>query len=113
MGGGNCRREDPAGAAMEGSCPHAERPTSKAAQTTARICIFGLSGNDDGVVRLKPDVLLGVLSPDHILVVEGKANFSPARLLAQNVNVLLFGEILEPAGRGKGIEHGGGGRHRI
>ena len=50
-------------------------------------------------MRHELDVLFGILALDHFFVVEGEPGLGTVRVLPQNVNGLLLGEVAEAAGK--------------
>src|ERR1019366_5003466 len=85
--------------ATKGALRAAGATLSKFAQTVSR------SGYDDRVTRLKLYILGRALTLDDLLVVEGDSSLAAVRVLAQNINGFLFGEITESPGDSDRIEH--------
>src|ERR1051326_972023 len=93
-------------AASPGACDQSCPAVSNMIQVTQIRGKRFISGYDDSVARLQLYVLTGILSFDHLFVIERNSLLASIRILSQYIDGFLLGKITESARHGDGIQHG-------
>src|SRR5437762_2093751 len=93
-----------AGAGTESTCDHSGIAVNT--RKAAKCFLMHIGSRDyDGIPWLEFYILLGILALDDFSVVERKTRLRTIAILAQYVNRLLLGKIVETTGKCNGVQN--------